>query len=338
MESIQARITRAWYSKYSWVLLLWPLSIVFRVLVFCRSTILRYFWQGKKFSSPVVVVGNISVGGSGKTPLIISLAKELISQGLSVSVVSRGYGSKTEIYPMLVEDDSLVLDCGDEPLLIRRSLPKERCSVVVDPDRRQAVTYALEHFNPDLILCDDGLQHYRLHRDIEIAVIDGVRGFGNGQCLPAGPLREPIGRLKTVDFVVVNGQHQLPDRINVDTKFDIVPDQFRNLGTGEVIGLNQWSGPKTVHALAAIGHPQRFADTLELLGFSPRLQGFDDHQGWTRQDLAFDDDLPVIITAKDAVKLSVTNLNHVWVLDVEAAEVTGLANSLLKTIDLQLSN
>ena len=144
-----------------------------------------------------MVVGNISVGGSGKTPLIISLAKKLISQGLSVSIVSRGYGASSKLYPMLVEMDSVASVCGDEPLLIRQSLPHERCNVVVDPNRKRAVCFAIEHFNPDLILCDDGLQHYRLHRDIEIAVIDGARGFGNGQCLPAGPLREPIGRLKT---------------------------------------------------------------------------------------------------------------------------------------------
>jgi tetraacyldisaccharide 4'-kinase len=337
MESMQARMTRAWYSKYSWVLLLWPLSIVFLVLVFCRRVILRYFYQGKSFSSPVVVVGNISVGGSGKTPLIISLANELISQGLSVSVVSRGYGATSKIYPMLVEVDSLASDCGDEPLLIRRSLPQERCSVVVDPDRRRAVNYAIEHFDPDLILCDDGLQHYRLHRDIEIAVIDGSRGFGNGQCLPSGPLREPVGRLRGVDFVVVNGQHQLPLTVDIDATFDIVPCQFRNLATGEVVGLNQWSGSRTIHALAAIGYPQRFSDTLRSLGFDPILQSFDDHQALTRQDLTFDDDLPVFITAKDAVKLSITNLNHVWVLDVEAVDITGLANSLLTAIDLQLS-
>ena len=338
MESMQAHITRAWHSKCSWVLLLWPLSIIFRAIAFCRGYILRHIYQGKKFTSPVVVVGNISVGGSGKTPLIISLAKQLLGHGLSVSIISRGYGASSKLYPMLVEMDSVASVCGDEPLLIRHSLPQERCNIVVDPNRRRAVSFAIEHFNPDLILCDDGLQHYRLHRDIEIAVIDGARGFGNGQCLPAGPLREPIGRLKAVDFVVVNGQYQLPDRVNVDAKFDIVPHQFRNLATGEILALNDWLGPKTVHALAAIGHPQRFADTLELLGFDPRLQGFDDHQALTQSDLIFEDDLPVFITAKDAVKLASTDFSHVWVLDVEAEVATHFVTNLLTAIDLRPSN
>ena len=338
MDSIQARITRAWHSKYSWVLLLWPLSVIFRVLAFFRRCVLRCFFQGKKFSSPVVVVGNISVGGSGKTPLIISLAKQLIDRGLNVSIVSRGYGAKAPFYPMPVEMDTLVSDCGDEPLLIRHSLPEGSCDVVIDHNRTRGVDYALEHFKADLILCDDGLQHYRLHRDIEIAVIDGARGFGNRQCLPAGPLREPIGRLKSVDFVVVNGDSQWLDNTPVDTVFNIVPYQFRNLATGEVMAIDDWSGSKAVHALAAIGNPQRFADTLISLGFKPILQGFDDHETMTESDLTFEADLPVLITAKDAIKLRTTNLKHVWVLDVEAEVASVFVDNLLTAVDLKQSN
>lgn len=338
MDSIQARITRAWHSKYSWVLLLWPLSVIFRFLAFFRRRVLRCFFQGKKFSSPVVVVGNISVGGSGKTPLIIALAKQLIGLGLNISIVSRGYGAKAPFYPMPVEMDTLVSDCGDEPLLIRHSLPQGSCHVVIDHNRTRGVDYALEHFNADLILCDDGLQHYRLHRDIEIAVVDGARGFGNRQCLPAGPLREPVGRLTTVDFVVVNGDSQWLDNTPVDTVFNIVPYRFRNLTTGEVIAIDDWSYSKTVHALAAIGNPQRFADTLVSLGFEPILLGYDDHETMTESDLTFDDNLPVLITAKDAIKLRNTDLKHVWVLDVEAEVASAFVDNLLTAVDLKQFN
>lgn len=337
MESLQARITRAWHSSYSWVLLLWPVSIIFRVLVCLRRLILRILYQGQKFLSPVVVVGNISVGGSGKTPLIISLAKQLIDRGLSIAIVSRGYGAKAASYPMSVEMHTLASECGDEPLLIRHSLPLKKCHVVVDPDRRCAVNYALECFKPDLILCDDGLQHYRLHRDIEIAVIDGSRGFGNKHCLPAGPLREPIARLKSVDFVMVNGEHTLDNDITIDAVFKIKPTQLRHLASGKVISIDDWAVPKTVHALAAIGNPQRFADTLVALGFMPILQVFDDHEAMVESDFVFEDDYPVIITGKDAIKFPATDLNHVWVLDVEAEMPPEFINSLLAAVDINPS-
>ena len=334
MDSIQTRITRAWHTKYSWVLLLLPFSWVFRVLVFFRRFILRLINQGHAFSCPVVVVGNISVGGCGKTPLIIALSNQLINRGLSVAIVSRGYGAISDDYPLQVELNSSVSECGDEPLLIRHSLPSDKSIVVVDPDRRRGVNYALDHFNCDLVLCDDGLQHYRLHRDTEIAVIDGSRGFGNKQCLPAGPLREPIGRLNSVDFVVVNGEHSLGNGISVDASFHIKPIHFRNLSTDEVIDVHEWSGSKTVHGLAAIGNPKRFSNTLESLGFKVILLGFDDHQVMTYSDLMFEDDYPVIITAKDAVKFSETELTDVWVLDVEAEISSNFVNNLLTAVNL----
>ena len=179
MDSIQARVTNAWHSKCSWMILLWPLCVIFRVLVVFRRVILRYFYQGKPFSVPVIVVGNISVGGCGKTPLIIALANQLINRGLKVAIVSRGYGAKSDHYPLQVDLNSCASTCGDEPLLIRHSMPVDNSIVVVDPNRSRAVTYALQQLNCDLVLCDDGLQHYKLHRDTEIAVIDGGRGFGN---------------------------------------------------------------------------------------------------------------------------------------------------------------
>ena len=338
MDSIQARVTKAWHSRCSWVYLLWPLCLIFSLLAFFRRIILRYFYQGKPFPAPVIVVGNISVGGCGKTPLIIALAKQLISRGLNIAIVSRGYGAKSDDYPLQVDLSSCASKCGDEPLLIRHSLPVDKSIVVVDPNRSRAVTYALQQLNCDLVLCDDGLQHYKLHRDIEIAVIDGARGFGNKLCLPAGPLREPISRLNSVDFVVVNGEHSLGSNIDVNATFQIVPRYFRNLSTGELIALNDWSGSKAVHALAAIGNPKRFSDTLESLGFEVILHAFGDHQVMTISDLTFEDDYPVIITAKDAIKFPVVELKHVWVLDVEAEVSVKFVENLLQNVDIKLSN
>ena len=335
---MQSQVTKAWHSKYSWVRLLWPVSIVFRVVVFFRRLVLRSLYQGKQFSAPVVVVGNISVGGCGKTPLIIALAKQVIARGFKVAIVSRGYGAKSAHYPLRVNLDTVAAECGDEPLLIRQSLPLEHSIVVVDPNRSRAVSYALQQLNCDLVLCDDGLQHYKLHRDAEIAVVDGARGFGNGHCVPAGPLREPIARLNSVDFVAVNGEHNLGSTIEVDAVFHIAPYEFRNLSTGETISLNKWSGAKTVHALAAIGNPERFSRTLEALGFEVLLRAFDDHQVIHEADLIFDDDYPVIITSKDAVKISADNLKHVWVLDVEAEISSNFVNNLLTAVDLSHTN
>ena len=334
MGSIQAQVTKAWHSKYSWALLLWPMSVVFRCLVFFRRLVLRYLNQGNSFSAPVIVVGNISVGGCGKTPLIIALANQLIKRGLTLAIVSRGYGAKSACYPLQVQSHSTAIECGDEPLLIRHSLPEDKSIVVVDPNRSRAVSFALQQHKCDLVLSDDGLQHYKLHRDAEIAVIDGARGFGNKHCLPAGPLREPVSRLSSVDFVVVNGEHRLESIINVDAGFHIAPCQFRNLSSGEVIGLANWVGSKTVHALAAIGNPKRFSDTLESLGFEVILHALDDHQAITESDLIFEDDYPIVITSKDAVKFSACDLEHVWVLEVEAKISSGFVDNILTAVDL----
>ena len=330
---MQARVTKAWHSKFSWVRLLWPISVVFRGLVFIRRLILSGLYQGKKFSSPVVVVGNISVGGCGKTPLIIALANQLIDRGFTIAIVSRGYGARSQHYPLQVDPSSQASECGDEPLLIRHSLPMSKSIVVVDPDRSRGVRYALGQLNCDLVLCDDGLQHYRLHRDLEIAVIDGTRGHGNGLCLPAGPLREPVSRLKSVDLVAVNGQ-QSADGIHSDASYTIEPTHFRQLSTGKTLPLDQWPFSKSVHALAAIGNPQRFANTLVSLGMSPILQGYDDHCTMTTSDLNFDDDLPVIITAKDAVKFDTVSFDNVWVLEVEADISSGFVDTLLNALSL----
>lgn len=324
--SLEQRITHAWQQDSLWLKLLLPLSWLFSAISGMRRRYLqsRYQCQSQSFAAPVIIVGNISVGGSGKTPLIVALVKALKQRGFKPGVVSRGYAGKAHSYPLSVNPQTRVTESGDEPLLIAQLA---QCPVVVDADRRAAVAYLLAHNNCNLVLSDDGLQHYRLHRDIEIVVVDGQRGVGNGRCLPAGPLREGPERLGQADFVVVNGKLSgsldLGD-INSDL-MQIAPRRMTRLRTAESQPIELWLQEhviQRVHAVAAIGNPQRFADTLEQLGLEVALHGHNDHGSLTAEDLSFEDNLPVIITAKDAVKLLAhgtdTLADNIWVLEIEA--------------------
>ena len=290
--------TNAWYRKSTWLVMLVPLSWLFRAISRFRRIVLEWRFQGQSYAMPVVVIGNISIGGSGKTPLIIALGKALAERGYSVGVVSRGYGGASAQYPLVLGPDTPVGQSGDEPLLIAKKLG---CPVVVDPNRERAVETLINSFSCDLILSDDGLQHYRLHRDVEIAVVDGRRRFGNGYTLPAGPLRESPRRLKEVDFIIQNGGIIEPD----DSETYIVELEtsgLRRFTSSELIGFDQWVESTNIHAVAAIGHPERFSESLRLMGFKVDLEPKNDHQVLTASDIEFDDDLPVVITAKDAIK------------------------------------
>ena len=344
--SLEQRITHAWQQDSLWLKLLLPLSWLFRAVSGLRRGYLqcRYQSQSQIFAAPVIIVGNISVGGSGKTPLIVALVSALKQRGFKPGVVSRGYGGKAASYPLDVDAQTAVAESGDEPLLIAQLA---QCPLVVGADRSAAVSYLLSHHDCDLVLSDDGLQHYRLHRDIEIVVIDGQRGFGNGRCLPAGPLREAPERLGQADFVVVNGNPSCALDLGdmPREQMAIAPRRMTHLCSGESQPIEQWlaehflkepvlkelllkepllkdQAAKRVHAVAAIGNPQRFANTLEQLGLDVQLHGHDDHQALTAADLAFDDNLPVIITAKDGVKLvaggNSSIADNIWVLEIEA--------------------
>ena len=332
--TFEQKLVEAWHAKLSWLWLLLPLSLLFRLIVFVRRMVLQTFFQGGAFSAPVIVVGNISVGGSGKTPLIIALATEFTNRGFAVAIVSRGYGGHCQSYPLQVEPDTSVEACGDEPLLIRQKLADKNCFVVVDPNRNRGVNFALQHFECDLVLCDDGMQHYRLHRDAEIAVVDGARGFGNGFCLPVGPLREPITRLDSATFVAINGDCDFDCNKAIDINYSLQPVCFRQLSTGQIVPIAEWQQSNRVYAAAAIGNPQRFANTLELLDFDVMLLRFDDHQVMTESDLTFEDNYPVIITAKDAVKFGATNLEHIWVLEVDVNLPQSFVNDVLSSVNL----
>ncbi|PUA30862.1 MAG: tetraacyldisaccharide 4'-kinase [Cellvibrio sp. 79] len=291
----------AWYGSRRWTLWLLPVMWLFIVL----SALRRFFmlrYQQKRLPTPVVVVGNISVGGTGKTPLIIAMVKWLKQQGYTPGVISRGYGGKASEYPYLLTAESTAAESGDEPLAI---FQQTGAAIVVGSDRI-ASGKVLEDQGCDILLSDDGLQHYRLGRDIEIAVVDGIRGVGNGWRLPVGPLRETASRLKTVDWVVVNSpveKFALPV-IDSETIFytsmQIKPGELIQLKTGNIISRAEL--PDNINAVAGIGNPERFANTLRELGFVPHLHAFPDHFAFTAGDLDFQNSMPVIMTEKDAVK------------------------------------
>ena len=354
--SLERALERGWYSPFSWTLLLLPLSWVFRAIVFLRRYYHLKFKPNRPLSVPVIVVGNISVGGTGKTPLLLTLIHWLKEQGYRPGVISRGYGGTAQEYPVLVKPESVAAVVGDEPLLLAKG-----CPVVVDPNRHRGATYLLEQTGCNVILSDDGLQHYRLPRDIEIVVVDGQRGFGNRQCLPAGPLREPVSRLNHVDFVLVNGADVNgagPDELfrknfglanfSLSTfGLEIKAISLRHLGSGESLEitgdaktlgelelsvLEKWRGGYKVHAVAGIGNPQRFVTSLEQLGFEVLLHAWPDHHTFTGDELDFDDELPVIITAKDAVKCVGVSNDNVWVLDVMANPETEFLDKLTNQI------
>ena len=312
-----------WYGNSGWRFVLWPLAVIFGLVTALRRMAYRRgLIKAHHPGIPVIVVGNITVGGTGKSPLIIALAMRLREAGRHPGIVSRGYGGRADHWPQRVTPDSDPRLVGDEPVMIAR---RTRCPVVVGPDRVAAVGMLRSDYPEcDLVLSDDGLQHYRLGRDIEIAVIDGSRRFGNRMLLPAGPLRESVARLSEVDFVVVNGGRSQGGEYGMS---------FRPLawcavsGRGERRELKAFSDTDT-HAVAAIGHPARFFSTLTQLGIRFDTRAFPDHHLLAAADLGFDDALAVFMTEKEAVKCRVNAPDNAWYLEVEGVSGEDLIDSL----------
>ncbi len=300
-------LDKVWYqSRHPFSRLLQPFSWLYRSVTACRRLVLTHFFQ-TRFSVPVIVVGNISVGGVGKTPLVIEVAKKAMQQGLKVGIVSRGYGSKIKSFPYEIQANDSSVMVGDEPKLIAESTS---CPVVIAPKRVDAIHYMISHHKPDLIISDDGLQHYRMGRTIEIAVIDATRGLGNGLCLPAGPLREPSNRLKQVDFLVANAGNW-PNAFSMLLK----PTSIIQLTTGKQVEAEFFS--EHVAALAGIGNPQRFYSTLTQLGIKFTPHDFPDHYRFQASDFDFEKSL-VIMTEKDAVKCRDFATDRMFFLAVHA--------------------
>lgn len=298
-----------WYRDNFIAKCLLPLSIAFQGAVKLRRSMYRAgYLKVRHLPVPVVVVGNISVGGTGKTPLIIALARLLKQNGYRPGIVSRGYGGKVRA-PVKVEPCSSSEAVGDEPILLARH---GDCPVAVCPERFDAGHLLLEQDGCDVILCDDGLQHYKLARDIEIAVVDGERQFGNGYCLPAGPLREPPSRLAQVDFVVVNGGETAESQYSMTLNGEVAI----NLATGVGKPLQHFVGAEC-HAIAGIGNPERFFRMLERAGLKCTNHRFPDHYPYRPGDLDFDEK-PVLMTEKDAVKCFGFARDSHWYVPVTA--------------------
>ncbi len=302
--------------------LLQPLSGLFRAVVWLRRRAYRGgLLKVHKLSVPVIVVGNITVGGTGKTPLVAWLAGFLKEAGYAPGIVMRGYGGKARHWPQQVRPDSDPVVVGDEAVLLARH---SQCPMAVGPDRAAAAQALIEHHACTVIIADDGLQHYALARDIEILVIDGVRRFGNGMCLPAGPLREPLSRLKEVDLVVTNG---LAGRQEYPMK--MVGGVARRLNDPlSECPLAQFAG-QTVHAVAGIANPLRFFTSLRNAGLRIVEHPFPDHHAFKPEDVSFEDGAPVLMTEKDAVKCRRFARDHDWYVPVAAQPDPRLGERIL---------
>lgn len=321
-------LQRQWFDQRRLAPALWlllPLNWLFIFLAWFK----RWCAQPVRLPVPVIVVGNITVGGAGKTPLTIWLAEQLISRGWRPGIVSRGYGANSPA-PRPVTVDALPATVGDEPILLAR---RSGVPVWVGRDRA-AAAQALLAAQPEVnvVLCDDGLQHYRLARDVELAVFDG-RGAGNGWRLPLGPLREPLSRLVAVDAVICNG---LPDPRIASTvrqfPMTLQTIHFYRLGQpAERCDAAALHGKK-LFALAGIGDPGRFFRTLEGLGLSFVAQPFADHHAYVAADLAFAKDGVLLMTEKDAVKCSEIVLGETWVLPVEADLAPALIDLIVEKL------
>lgn len=317
-------IVSAWYRKRAWPVLLWPLSLLYRVLVKRRRHRLQRRCVPNPSLPPVVVIGNITVGGTGKTPLLIQLARELQARDVRVGIVSRGYGGNPPVLPCEMTALSSVEEVGDEAVLIRRSVD---CPFVVDPQRPRGVE-ALARLGCELVLSDDGLQHYAMARARELVVLDGTRLFGNGLCLPAGPLREPVSRLAEVDRVLVNGGEAEQWRgVFADMTLrtpalamSVRPGRWVNIATGERVALDALPLGENgrLHAIAGIGNPARFFATVRELGYSPLCHPFPDHYRFSAHELSFAGEDTLVMTQKDAVKCERFAGRHTWYLEIEA--------------------
>lgn len=316
-------LTTVWYRGHPALLLLWPLSLFYG----CMSALRRQAYQrgllpSRHFPVPVLVIGNITVGGTGKTPMTLALIKRLQQEGFRPGVVSRGYGGSA-VYPLRVSDSVGVEETGDEPMTIFR---RSGVPVVVDPKRPRAVSRLLQDTDCDLVLSDDGLQHYALARDVEIAVVDGARGLGNQLLLPAGPLREAATRLASVDYVIING-----DGFSFPCAYpmQLVPEPWQNLHKAKQPLPEPGS---RIHAVAGIGNPERFFTQLRARGFEVMAHAFPDHHAYVAADFAFSDGAPVVMTEKDAVKCMDLAADNWWFVPVSADLPESFYLSLLQQL------
>lgn len=371
-SNLKKKLLQSWYSPRPYSFLI-PLSGIYRTIISLRQFLYRAnFKKITKFSVPVIVVGNLTVGGTGKTPLVIWLAKLLQEQGYQPGIVSRGYGGRASQYPQWVNAQSDPTVVGDEAALIAQ---KTNCPMVVDPKRVRAIKTLLDKTNCNIVISDDGLQHYAMARDIEIVVIDGERGFGNEYCLPAGSLREPLSRLQKVDFIISNGvKHHKDMELNATSEKSAFLSSSRTRGSrmttkkldsrirgndnnekklifadkhpefytmqmkpGEIYNLLNPNLQLThyqlpVHAVAGIGNPDRFFASLRKAGFFVIEHSFPDHHLYKPADFNFGQDALIIMTEKDAVKCKFFATENFWCLPIGLEIETNFTQDLLQKL------
>jgi tetraacyldisaccharide 4'-kinase len=321
-DSVQHWLETCWYQQTKPPVWLRALSVVFKNIAHYRRLLYRSgILKQTRLPVPVIIVGNLSVGGTGKSPLVVYLAECLSNAGYNPGIISRGYGGKATQWPQRVFATSNPEYVGDEAVMIAS---RSNCPVAVGPVRSQAAQRLLAESGCNVIISDDGLQHYALHRDIEMVVIDGERRFGNGYCLPAGPLREPVERLHSVDFIVTNGSALGENEFTLRVQ----ATHAINLSTGAKKALHEFSATP-VHALAGIGNPQRFFNLLAASGISTTRHVFPDHYHYHAADLQVDDDLPLLMTEKDAVKCRAFCSPQHWYVPVNAELEPRFDQSLL---------
>ena len=308
-HQIHQWVNSMWYgqNKMSYVFL--PLSGVFSTAAKVRQ------WkqtQSKiKFSVPVIIVGNITVGGTGKTPMVTALVKELQQLGYQPGVASRGYGGQFT-QATLVKQSHSAEEVGDEPLLI---FHHTQASVMVGQNRVNNIEALINTHHCDVIVCDDGLQDYRFTHDVEIIMVDGDRAFGNHKLLPAGPLREPISRLQQADFVIATSK--VVPAVSSDCMKLQLSDCVQLTNPANIRALNDFQG-QSVHAIAGIGHPARFFNHLKSLGLNVTEHPYPDHARYNESDFSFSDQNPILMTEKDAVKCKQLSLENAWYVPVQA--------------------
>jgi tetraacyldisaccharide 4'-kinase len=332
-------IHRAWYGGHGWYRVLLPLSGIYWLLSALRRFLYRAgVMRTHRAKVPVIVIGNITAGGTGKTPATVWLANSLVTRGFSPGVVSRGYGGSKSGTSMRVDVRSDPAVVGDEPVLIAM---RTGCPVVVDADRARGVAMLVAD-GADLVIADDGLQHYALARDYEICVVDGARGLGNGLLLPAGPLREPASRIEEVDQVLFNGRSK-EERLTMSTalqnaiEFRLVATEACRLNGSLHRPIDRFAGT-TVHAVAAIGNPDRFFDTLRGHGIQVIEHAYPDHAALRPEQLDFGDNFDILMTEKDAVKFTHQVSDRYWYVPVDVEIDPVAAAPWLEQIESRMRN
>jgi tetraacyldisaccharide 4'-kinase len=323
---------KQWATFTFWHIILIPLSWLFGIIAFLRKYLYQHGWfKSYRLNVPVIVVGNINIGGTGKTPLVIWLAEQMKLAGYKPGIISRGYGgSAQKITEVLPDSDAMVT--GDEAVLIAA---RANCPVFVSADRVSAGQHLLKTYPEcNIIISDDGLQHYRMQRDVEIVVYDSVKGFGNGALLPAGPLRESEARLNTVDAIVSNGADSRESlKYSNPVVMQLAATDFYNLVDVQKESSAQAFAQQKILAVAGIGNPQRFFDQLCDLGLKFESRAYADHYIFQAKDFEHTNADVILMTEKDAVKCRAFAQPNFWVLPVNAVVNDGLMSVVLNKLN-----